>query len=192
MSLLLYPNTKLNEKSNLILNSIPDDKDLQKLIKKMYAIMDTFNGVGLSAIQVGLPLSLFVLDINGEKQTVINPQYTPALDMGAEGGLIKSAYSYEQEGCLSAPAVFTRIRRPEKIEAKFFDEKGELQVRTYTGLWSRAFQHEYDHLCGITFFDKMTTIQRAAALKKYKKITSKIPKEYFEQAAEAASKQEAL
>lgn len=192
MSLLLYPNSKLKEKSSLILNSIPDDKDLQKLISKMFSIMDAFNGVGLSAIQVGIPLSLFTLKIGGEKQVVINPQYTPVLDMESNDGVLKSAYSYEQEGCLSAPAVFTRIRRPEKIEAKFFDEAGVLQVRTYTGIWSRAFQHEYDHLCGITFFDKMTSIQRAAALKKYKKITSKIPKEYFEQAAEEASKQEAL
>jgi peptide deformylase len=192
MSLILYPNPKLKEKSSLILNSIPDDKDLQKLIKKMFSIMDAFNGVGLSAIQVGLPLSLFVLKVGGERQVVINPQYIPVENAEPVDGVLTSAYSYEQEGCLSAPAVFTRIRRPEKIDAKFFDEKGELQVRTYTGLWSRAFQHEYDHLCGITFFDRMTTIQRAAALKKYKKITSMIPKEYFEQTAEEVSKQEVL
>jgi len=174
MSLVLYPNPMLKEKSKLIVNSIPDDKNLQKLINKMVTIMDTFNGVGLSAIQIGVPLNLFVLRVNGVRQVVINPSIIT----------VSKEFSYENEGCLSAPAVYTRIRRPEGLSVKFMDETGTMQERTYTGLMARAFQHEYDHLCGVTFFDRMNTIQRAAALKKYKKITDKIPKEYFEQATD--------
>lgn len=189
MSLILYPNPKLKERSQLILNSIPDDKDLQKLIKKMFSIMDTFNGVGLSAIQIGVPLSLFVLKVNGVRQVVINPVMTLIESTASVDGVMQSAYSYEQEGCLSAPAVFTRIRRPESIHVKFFDETGTLQEHTYSGIMSRAFQHEYDHLCGITFFDKMTSIQRTAALKKYKKITSLIPEEYFQSAVKTAEEE---
>lgn len=194
MSLILYPNPKLKEKSQLILNSIPDDKDLQKLIKKMFSIMEVFNGVGLSAIQVGVPLSLFVLKIDGVRQVVINPTFTSELNVIKDGVMVDGC-TYEQEGCLSAPAVFTRIRRPDTIHATFFDEAGTMQKRTYTGIWSRAFQHEFDHLCGISFFDRMNGIQRSAALKKYKKITATIPKEYFEQItelAESASKKETL
>jgi peptide deformylase len=169
MSLVLYPNEILTQKSNLIVSSIPDDKELQRLIAGMYNIMETLGGVGLSAIQVGVPRSVFVLKIDGIKQTVINPSIKKTTE----------EFSYENEGCLSAPGVYTRIRRPENVTVEFFDEYGVKQERQYGGLWARAFQHEYDHLQGLTFFDRMNFVQANSALKKYKKFTKIIPKEYF-------------
>lgn len=169
MSLILHPDPLLKKVSAPIFSSIPDDKELQNLVSNMYKVMETFGGVGLSAIQLGIPRSVFVLKIGGEKQTVINPSFKKTSD----------TFSYENEGCLSVPAVYTRIRRPEKIEVEFFDEKGERQTKTYEGIWARAFQHEYDHLCGVTFFDRMTVLQAKTVMKKFKKFTNIIPAKYF-------------
>lgn len=165
MSLVIYPSPLLKEKSFPILSSIQYDNELQKFIEEMYSAMETFGGIGLSAIQLGIAKSIFVLSINGERQTVINPCILETSD----------EFSYENEGCLSIPQVWTRVRRPETIKVEFFNEKGEKQTKEYKGIWSRAFQHEYDHLCGLTFFDRINKYQAQTVLKKYKKNTMSFP-----------------
>ena len=153
MDLIYYPNKILNEKS------IESERNMEidTLISKMYVTMRQHNGVGLSAIQVGINKRIFILDIDGVKQTVINPSVISQ----------SNDFSYEIEGCLSVPDTWTRIRRPESVIVSFQDENGTNHERKYSGLWSRAFQHEYDHLEGLTFFDRMNELQRNSVLKKY-------------------------
>lgn len=162
LKLVYFPDKKLNEKSHPIIESIPDSKNLQNLIKSMYLTMEMSRGIGLSAIQVGVPLALFVLNVNGKKQTVINPSITK-LDTEENS-------TFEHEGCLSMPYVSTRIRRPAKIEVSFFDETGKNITTEYDGLMARAFCHEYDHLQGITMYDKVDSISKQSLMKKVKKV----------------------
>lgn len=160
--LIVYPNPALHQKSIDV--QFPLDKELIKYIADMYPAMETYGGIGLSAIQLNKPLNLFILSIDGMRQTIINPV------------IIESSeeHSYNKEGCLSIPGLWTHIRRPEIIKVQFVDEQGEQHTKNYSGLWARAFQHEYDHLNGLTMFDRMSTLQAQSALKKYKKSIIKL------------------
>lgn len=159
LKIVYFPSKKLNQKSVQIIESIPDSKNLQNLIKSMFITMEMQRGVGLSAIQVGVPLALFVLNIDGNKKTVINPSIKT-----------QEGHSFENEGCISIPLMRTRVVRPEKIEVSYMDEFGVLNEKTLTGFEARAFCHEYDHLQGLTMLDKITSIARNSLLKKYKKL----------------------
>lgn len=159
--IVYYPADILKVQSKFFIQDIAKDDKLQVFIQKLHDTMKAFNGVGLSAIQVGVPLALFVLNVDGP-ETIINP-----IILKTEGA------SYEKEGCLSVPGVFERIQRPASCEVSFFNEKGDKVNKTYTDLKARAFMHEYDHLMGKTFFDRMNFVQKESAQKKLSKIKKK-------------------
>jgi peptide deformylase len=127
------------------------DNKLQELIELMYEYMYKYDGVGLAAPQVGLNERFFVIDDGQTKRTVINPEILESLGEDVE---------YE-EGCLSIPKVYAAVMRPEGIKVKYQDVFGntvEEELHEYT---ARIFQHEYDHLEGVLFIDKLTVVQRA-------------------------------
>ena len=139
-------------------------KDRKDLSEKMFDAMKKYGGIGLSANQVGLPFNMFVLGDHPElekglKMTCFNPMIISA---SADQVMMK-------EGCLTFPFVFLNISRPRKVTVKYEDENGDLKEGHLDGMFSRIFQHEYDHMLGKTFVDGISKMKLDMAYKKAEK-----------------------
>lgn len=138
----------------------PDYVGLEDLIRDMWETMEQAQGVGLAAPQIGKSIRIFVVDSRplmekgqeeeGVRQVFINPHKVE------EGG---EEWPYE-EGCLSIPNVRGDVERPEQIRLKYVDENFEAQERLFSGLNARVIQHEYDHLDGVLFTERLKPIRR--------------------------------
>lgn len=115
--------------------------DLQYIVISMIETMIRNGGIGLSAIQVGLPYNIFVMGAGQQVFVITNPVI---VEQSEEKVIMP-------EGCLSAPGLFLEIKRPAKVKVAFCDMKGEAQEMDLEGLTARIFLHEYDHLQGILF-----------------------------------------
>ena len=138
--------------------------EVKELVADMMATLKEANGLGLSAVQVGVPLRVFVvdlsaIDITAGPRVFINPEILETF----------GAIEYE-EGCLSFPGIYQRLVRPERLKAKAIDENGKKFVIEADGLVARAILHEYDHLDGILFIDHFSAISRALVERKLKKL----------------------
>ena len=138
------------------------NEDLHNFVADLTATMYAKDGVGLAAPQVGVSQRIFVVDPDwfreGAKKNpyvFINPEFKE---------FIGSATN--EEGCLSLPGIFEKVTRAEKIIIEAYDEKGNRFSMRADGLFGRAIQHEYDHLDGILFIDKIAKI-RKMFIKKY-------------------------
>lgn len=137
-----------------------DYPDLQTIIKNMYDTLESSEGVGLAAPQVGLSIRLFIVDANGFaedypdakgfKRTFINPQI---LETSGKEWLFN-------EGCLSFPGIFEDVSRPSDVKLRYFDEQFVEHTETFTGICARIIQHEYDHLEGKCFIDRLNPLKR--------------------------------
>lgn len=125
------------------------DKKIRKLLDDMLETMDSADGVGLAAPQVGVSLRVIILDVGDGLIELINPVITAS--EGCELGL---------EGCLSIPGVFGEVERFTKVTVEGFNRFGKKVKITGDGLLGRALQHEIDHLEGVLFIEKAQTIQR--------------------------------
>jgi peptide deformylase len=138
----------------------PDYPGLSELVSNMYETMAQADGVGLAAPQVGLPIRLFVIDLTplGEddpqykdyRKTFINPEILT---------FSEETCSFE-EGCLSLPDIHENVIRSSSITIRYQDEKFKLQEETFSDYPARVIQHEYDHLLGKVFTDRITNIRR--------------------------------
>ena len=129
---------------------------LENRVDEMVELMRKANGVGLAANQVDIAKRFFVLEVEGNVKKVINPEI---LESGEE-------MAEFEEGCLSIPGVFKKVTRPEKIKVKYLDENGEEKIEELTEMWSRAFQHELDHLDGVLFTDRISVLNKRLVAKK--------------------------
>lgn len=155
MKIVLYGNPTLRKKSEQVeLSHINDE--LKKTLEEMVTLMRKANGVGLAANQINIGKRFFVLEIEGTVKKVINPEIVEASEEMAE---------YE-EGCLSIPGIYKKVVRPERIKVKYLNENGEEKVEELEEMWSRAFQHEYDHLEGILFTDRISILNKRLISKK--------------------------
>ena len=145
MEIVKKPNKILNKK----LEKIKITAQLKKLILSMRKIMKENNGVGLAANQVGQDMQLFIIDEELAKEysapsVYINPEVKP--------------YSKDEEeleeGCLSIPETWLKIKRPKKAKVKSLDENGKKFKFIAKGMLARVLQHEYDHLQGVLITDK--------------------------------------
>ena len=129
-------------------------KEEQELMKDMLDTMYAANGIGLAAIQVGIPKRIIVIDLNkNEKKTpmfFVNPVIK-------ERNRINSVY---EEGCLSVPNQFAEIERPNKCEVEYLDFYGEKKILKADGLLATCIQHEMDHLEGILFIDYLSKLKK--------------------------------
>jgi peptide deformylase len=123
--------------------------ELPRLLRNMWATMYAARGVGLAAPQIGLNLRLSVLDIRPEgkpqRLVIINPEI-----VSGEGLMV------EEEGCLSVPGVFARVKRFARVRLRALDAHGEPFELEASGLLAKAFQHEVDHLDGKLFIDRLS------------------------------------
>jgi len=155
------PDPLLREVSRPI-ESVNDE--IRTLIDDMLETMYDAPGVGLAAIQIGLPLRLFVTDTAREGEqprplAFINPEIVWSSEEVCE---------YE-EGCLSIPDVNGNVKRPAEVKIKFLDRDGVEQELHCTGLQATCVQHELDHLNGVLFIDYLSRLKRERVIKKFAK-----------------------
>ena len=139
-------------------------KDEKLLMDDMLETMYAANGIGLAAIQIGVPKRIIVMDL-GKKDGKKDPRYfvNPVIKNKNQS---KSTY---EEGCLSVPNQFAEIDRPSKCEVEYLDYNGERKILKAEGLLATCIQHEMDHLEGILFIDYLSKLKKSMILKKLSK-----------------------
>ena len=140
-------------------------KEEQKLMTDMVDTMYDANGIGLAAIQIGVPKRIIVLDISKDQKNK-NPMFfvNPVIKNKHED---KTSY---EEGCLSVPGQFAEIQRPSSCEVEYLDYNGEKKILKADGLLSTCIQHEMDHLEGILFIDYLSKLKKSMIIKKLSKV----------------------
>ena len=160
-TIITEPNKLLRQVSKPV---IKVGKEEQKLMKDMLETMYAANGIGLAAIQVGIPKRIIVMDIskNDEKK---NPMYfvNPLIK-----NKISETSTYE-EGCLSVPNFFAEVDRPKKCDVEYLDYNGKKNLIKADGLLATCIQHEMDHLEGILFIDYLSKLKKSMIIKKLSK-----------------------
>ena len=134
------------------------------LMDDMLDTMYAANGIGLAAIQIGIPKRIIVMDISKDENKK-EPRYfvNPII---RNKNPIKSTY---EEGCLSVPNQFAEIDRPSKCEVEYLDYNGEKKILKAEGLLATCIQHEMDHLEGILFIDYLSKLKKSMIIKKLSK-----------------------
>jgi len=140
------------------------DGELQKLMDDMLETMYAAPGIGLAAIQVGIPKRVIVLDITSKEEPK-NPMYFINPEV-VEKSKVNSTY---EEGCLSVPGQFAEIDRPNKCKIKYLDYYGQPKELNTQGMLATCIQHEIDHLEGILFIDYLSKLKKTMIVKKLTK-----------------------
>ncbi|WP_066716621.1 peptide deformylase [Sphingomonas pituitosa] len=145
------------------------DDDVRALIGDMFDTMYDAPGIGLAAIQVGVPKRLIVMDLQEEEDEEGKPIRHPRVFINPEIHEPAEDYSVYTEGCLSVPDQFADVERPARCRVTWLDEKGEAHDEVFEGLLATCIQHEMDHLEGIVFLDHLSRLKRDMLLKKLNK-----------------------
>jgi peptide deformylase len=140
------------------------DPELRRLVDDMFETMYEAPGIGLAAIQIGVPKRVVVMDLAKKEDpkeplVFVNPQ---VLWRSEE----KATY---EEGCLSIPEFYEEVERPAKVRVKFLDIDGAEQELEASGLMATCLQHEIDHLDGVLFIDHISKLKRDRVIKKFAK-----------------------
>lgn len=157
LEIIKYGNPILKAKSTKV-EEINDE--ILELIDNMVETMYAAPGVGLAAPQIGINKRLFVIDVGGTLKKVINPIF---LEYSEEEEV-------SEEGCLSVPNIYERVKRPIAVKVKYTNEKGEEIEEEAEELYARALQHETDHLDGILFVEKVSPLTKKLINKKLMKL----------------------
>jgi peptide deformylase len=140
------------------------DDQLHVLIEDMFATMYDAPGIGLAAIQVGVPRRVVVMDLARKEEAqkplvLVNPEI---LSTSAE----QTTY---EEGCLSIPEIYEEVTRPSQVRVRFLDRHGKEQEIEADGLLATCLQHEIDHLNGVLFIDHISKLKRDRITRKFAK-----------------------
>ena len=162
--ILTEPNEKLRQVSKPVEKV---DKEEQQLMDDMLETMYAANGIGLAAIQIGIPKRIIVMDISKDEK-IKEPRYFVNPIIKNKDSL-KSTY---EEGCLSVPNQFAEIERPKKCNVEYLDYHGKKKFLIAEGLLATCIQHEMDHLEGILFIDYLSKLKKSMIIKKLSKIKS--------------------
>jgi peptide deformylase len=161
MSIIKFPNQILRKQIPEF-NFDDPSTDPVELEKQLIELMLAHDGIGLAANQAGIEARVFVIghrDNPESAQAFFNPMVVATVDELED----------LEEGCLSFPGVYVNIKRPKKILARWQNSKGEWQESEFDGYNCKCFLHELDHLEGIVFQDRVSTLKWALAVKKTKK-----------------------
>lgn len=158
LRVVTYEDELLSKKSEKIEKI---DKNIKKLARDMYEVMYFANGIGLAAVQVGVLKRMFVVDVpdNG-KFVMINPRIIEKS---------KETIVYE-EGCLSLPGIANDVERAKTITVEYQDLDGNKKILEATDLLATCIQHEYDHIEGILFIDRLSPEKRLKKIKEFTKL----------------------
>ena len=160
--ILTEPNRLLRQVSNVV-EKVGDEERI--LMDDMLDTMYHAPGIGLAAIQVGIPKRIIVMDISRDENKK-EPMYFV-------NPVIKSKNkekARKEEGCLSVPDQFAEIERPNSCEVEYLDYEGKKQLLKADGLLATCIQHEMDHLDGILFIDYLSKLKKSMIIKKLSKI----------------------
>mgnify|MGYP001462254541 FL=1 len=160
-TILTEPNKILRQVSKPVDHVGSDEK---KLMDDMLDTMYAANGIGLAAIQIGVPKRIIVMDISKDEKKK-EPRYfvNPVIK---KKNPIKTTY---EEGCLSVPNQFAEIDRPKECEVEYLDYNGQKKTLNAEGLLATCIQHEMDHLEGILFIDYLSKLKKSMIIKKLSK-----------------------
>ena len=145
------------------------DAGIRKLADDMFETMYKAPGIGLAAIQVGVPKRLVVMDLSKkedahEPQVFVNPEVTWRSD----------EKSTREEGCLSIPEYYEEVERPAQVKVKYLDLDGKAHEVEADGLFATCLQHEIDHINGVLFIDHISKLKRDRVIKKFTKAAKKV------------------
>ena len=159
--ILIIPDKRLRMKSEPV---TAIDPAVRALVEDMFETMYDAPGIGLAAIQIGVPQRVVTMDLAKkdeppEPRVFINPEVTWA---SAE----RDAY---EEGCLSIPEYYEEVERPKMVKVKYLDLEGQQHEIEADGLLATCLQHEIDHINGVLFIDHISKLKREMVMKKFKK-----------------------
>ena len=176
-SILAYGHHILKQKCNDIEKDYPE---LDKLIADMWETMENANGCGLASPQIGLPVRLFIVDSKstfdnlGEEERKF---YFPQDDKGIMETFINAKIIQrseelwdDEEGCLSIPNLFYKVKRNWAITIEYYNRNFKKQIRTFSGTTARMIQHEYDHTEGVLYLDYLKPLTKRLMASKLQKI----------------------
>lgn len=167
LPIVIYPNPVLAQKCSPV--TVFDDQ-LRALAKDMAESMYAAKGVGLAAPQIGKTLCLLTVDISEDKNDLmvfVNPEIISRSD---------DIQEYE-EGCLSLPGVWDKVKRPAEVTVRAQDLEGNVFEKTCTGLLAVCIQHEIDHLSGTVFIDHLSRLKKERDKAKLRKLRLAAKKE---------------
>jgi peptide deformylase len=145
------------------------DSGIRKLVDDLFETMYDAPGIGLAAIQIGIPKRVVTMDLsrkedNHERQVFINPEITWKSEETSK---------YE-EGCLSIPEYYEEVDRPARVKVKYLDLDGKAHEIEASGLLATCLQHEIDHTNGVLFIDHISKLKRDRVIKKFAKAAKKV------------------
>ncbi|MHA6287483.1 peptide deformylase [Maricaulis sp. CAU 1757] len=160
--ILTVPNPRLKEVSQPV-DKVDDE--LRELMDDMLQTMYAADGIGLAAIQIGVPKRVIVMDLarpdeEPQPRYFVNPELSDPSDV---------LQPYE-EGCLSVPSVYDQVERPDRVRLRYLDYDGEPRDEVAEGMFAVCIQHEMDHLEGVLFIDYLSRLKRQRAVQKVKKL----------------------
>jgi len=163
--ILTVPHPVLKQISKPVEGGVTDEH--RALMDDMLETMYDAPGVGLAAVQIGVPLRIIVMDISGredegadrEPRYFVNPEITWKSD----------ELKPWEEGCLSVPEIYDEVERPARVKIRYLDYHGKEIEEEADGLFAVCIQHEMDHLEGIVFLDHLSRLKRDSAIRKVKK-----------------------
>jgi peptide deformylase len=145
------------------------DDDLRALIGDMFETMYAAPGIGLAAIQIGVPKRVLVIDLQEEEGEDGQPIRTPRVFINPEFYQPSDDRNVYNEGCLSVPDQYAEVERPATVHCRWLDETGTAHDERIEGMLATCLQHEMDHLEGILFIDHLSRLKREMVLKKLDK-----------------------
>ena len=167
--IIILPDKRLRSVSKPVV-AIGDE--IRTLVADMFETMYEAPGIGLAAIQIGIPSRVIVMDLSkreaeAEPRVFINPEITWSSEE-------KSLY---EEGCLSIPDVHEDVERPARVKIRYLDLEGKPHEEDAEGLFATCIQHEVDHVNGVLFIDHISKLKRERIIKKFTKAAKKAEKE---------------
>ncbi len=166
--IVILPDAQLRQQSKPV-EQITDE--LRTLVADMFETMYDAPGIGLAAIQVGVPLRVVTMDLakkededsEGKPRVFINPEIVSESE----------ELSIYDEGCLSIPEYYGEVERPAKVRFRYMDLEGATHEEDADGLFATCIQHEIDHLNGVLFVDYLSKLKRDRVMKKFSKLAKR-------------------
>lgn len=163
LNVLQFPDPRLKKMAEVVDTF---DQEITDLVNNMMETMYEMQGVGLAATQVNVHKRVIVIDVSHQQNQplcLINPELTERRDQVEH-----------EEGCLSFPGVYAKVKRAKEVDVTFYDKEGVIHSLSTDGLLARCVQHEMDHLNGITFFDHLSPLKQTMLRKKLDKVRRKV------------------
>ena len=156
---VLWPDRRLRQPARPV-EDITDD--IRAIWDEMIAAMEAMPGVGLAAVQLGIPLALAVVDASTARGQAVRMANPEVLHASVE-------LRTHEEASPNLPGVSAPVKRPRAVTVRFLNPAGEVEERDFVGLWATSVQHQIDHLAGKMYFDRLSKVKRDMLLRKWRK-----------------------